>query len=324
METVIDARILEDFFNNPPTEGIFEENPEYSIWREFRNFLKKESDVKIVNLKPENIKSMLFLNAFTTGGGDSDISFTTDFKKPYKGVFDCESNTNTFYCLYEEDEQQKKQYRTKNGALIAFQDDYQDAFKRLSLFNKPKSLPIRTTIDELKTWNNLQNFLLPVTNVVIVDAYIFADPSLIKSNLIAIIGQIKIATPTPYNLTIITYEGDRVKLNGADLLKQLKSEGLNAHISLVLLPQIKKEHDRTIVMNYLRIKSGDSFNYYDSNNNRVTHGTELDFKPFALLENQKNSEAILTELTQVIVNMTPLEREKRVFGKLENGLMKFN
>ncbi len=47
--------------------------------------------------------------------------------------------------------------------LIAFQDDYFNKLKRLSLFNEPKNLPVRKNYSgkTFKSWKGLSKYLLP-------------------------------------------------------------------------------------------------------------------------------------------------------------------
>ena len=113
--------------------------------------------------------------------------------------------------------------------------------------------------------------------MLIIDNYIF-DKNVWESNLIELLKVFGARTPVKFNLLIVSFEGSKFKIDiniGNDLKNKLIQCGINCNLCIILAPTQLKEHDRTILTNYLRIKSGDSFNYFNSNGDYITKGTEI-------------------------------------------------
>ena len=104
-----------------------------------------------------------------------------------------------------------------------------------------------------------------------------------------------------------------------DKLKKLK---ISCTLSIVLAPQKLKEHDRKILSNYQEIKSGDSFNYFNVNNNIATHGTDIEFHPLSDPANFNSADAALKDIKTIINEIrNRSDSEKRIFGNLTNKLI---
>ena len=102
-------------------------------------------------------------------------------------------------------------------------------------------------------------------------------------------------------------------------LKELK---VNCNLSVVMAPQAIKEHDRGIFTNYLRIKSGDSFIYFDKNGKYKTKGTDIDFHSLTSADKFNASEAALKNLAHILseIQFRP-DANKRLFGDMKNNLL---
>ena len=268
LRTTVDFQILKKFFESQP-QPIPECN-EYlnDRWNSFWSFLKNGSDVCIVNYRDE-IEST-FLTALTSGRGDSKIEIDEDFKKPHNCKFPKSTEVRETFFLCEELEADRKKYESNNGNLIAFLDNYLRTYEKLAFLKRPQIYSIRKNVEvPFKGWKDFRNFLIPFTDVVLIDNYLFSDPSLIHSNFVKLLLEIDASTPVKYNLLIITSQDKygRIDITGISiLLEQIKIDyKLKFNSSIILSKYHSIEHDRNIFFNYMRIKSGDSFNYFSSN-----------------------------------------------------------
>lgn len=75
------------------------------------------------------------------------------------------------------------------------------------------------------------------------------------------------------------------------------------------------EHDRTILMNYKRIKSGDTFNYFKSDGTIQTKGREIQYLSLARRENYDLAQELLKDLQGNVDffkrNRTNIEGDKK-------------
>lgn len=165
------------------------------------------------------------------------------------------------------------------------------------------------------------------TDVVIVDNYIFSSDELILSNFEKILIELSKATPVRFNLTIYTFEGfDKYKIDGRSLIRQINSiveeNKINCNIQLIIADNRVKEHDRGIFTNYLRIKSGDSFNYFDLHGEVITKGTDIDFVSLTEPNARHAAKNVLEKLNQNIKQLKSVNRLiPNIYGECDNLLL---
>lgn len=334
MYTIIDSAILDDFFSSIPQPIPLGDIKDVNCWNSFWTFIQSETDLSIQNHNADknyNNPYFQFYTQMTKGRGDSKIAFEKEkFAKPFKSEFRVD-NPYTFYCINEEDEMEQSKYKRKNGLLIAFKNDYKKQWSDLKILNKYKEIPVRKNYSGkiFKSWHELGDYLLPFTDIVLADNYLLSDYSLVESNLKPLLLQLDKATPVKYNLTIITYEDQidkKYKRDGTQEYEKLNSfkleNQLNCNLSFVMNKgSALREHDRGIFMNYLRITSGDSFNYFNSKNEIITNGTDIQFKSMALPESFNSAKAALENLAAIVSKMKKNYPTTHTFGTLENRLL---
>lgn len=321
--------LLKDFFQKQPPQAPLGELEEIELWNSFWKFLKKETDLCIINPLDELITNPLyghFINGLTQGRGVA--KFTHEPLKTYKHELKSESPFSVYF-LNESDDAEKMKFRKKNGFVIGFNDDYIDGWSKLKMLHLPTSIPIRKTINDciIKTWYDLKPFILPFTDVVMVDSYILSDPSLVPSNLEQIMKVLDESTPVKYNFTLVTFEGGRkgqIDYYYDMLLGIKRRHGLKATISLLLCDSVWKEHDRFIMTNYTRWTSGDSFNYFDAKGQLVTKGTEMHVLPLVDPELHQSSSSILQSLRLLIAQYSQHNASQRVKGEIEKNKLLYD
>ena len=329
METIIYGAILLDFFKSQPKQIPFGTEEDNLIWNSFWSYIKSKTDLDVRNYKPDDIFHEAFFKHLTTGRGDSKIVIGNESPIHKEGVV-LAKKPSTFYCINGDDESNKEIVENNNGFIISFLNNYKKQWERLSLVNHNKTLSVREDAyiksNTLKSWDELDNYLTKFTDAVIVDNYIFSHNDLIPSNFEKILVQLNKATPIKFNLTIYTFEGDKTKLNGSILMRKLDSiieeHNINCNIQLIIADRKVKEHDRGIFTNYLRIKSGDSFNYFDSQGRVKTNGTDI---AFASMTEPNERAAAMNVLYEVNENIKYLKERKVlipfIYGECDNRLL---
>jgi len=325
LKTIIDFGIFEDFTSNQPKPVPIGTEEDIKTWNTFWEFLKSGSDVTITNYKnQENI----FLNNLTTGRKGTKCKIEEKFNRPNKFIFPKNQDIKSVFLIDEPTGQGKISYRRKNGYVFGFKEDYTEVWKDLSLLEKPKILPVRKNAKiKLSSWNQLSDYILPFTDMIIVDNYMF-DETVWDFNLLRIIEEFAKKTPVKFNLLLLSYfnENTLTKSYVSTLHKKIEAKlierEIKCNLSIALANYNIKEHDRGIFTNYLRVKSGDSFVYFDKNGKMITKGTEIDFQPLVEVDKINASDAALADIHKLIDKLnSPLLKEKRLAGDLKNRLI---
>lgn len=323
LNTIIDYSVFEHLTQNQPPQipvGTQEEN---DLWNSLWKYLKQGSNIVLTNY---NSQQNIFLNSLTTGRKGTTFKSVATFKKPHKCKFPKDQNIQTVYFLDEQSESERIKYRKNNSLLFGFLDDYPIQWKKLSLFGMHKVLPVRkNTKTKFGSWNQLSGYILPFSDLIIVDNYMF-DETIWDSNLFRIIEEFDKKCNTKFNLLLVSFVHSKIlgaigdvegKIN--DKLKQMD---IACNLSVVLANETIKEHDRGIFTNYLRIKSGDSFVYFDKNDAFITKGTDIDFHTLAEGDKFNASEAALINIKSIIEKLNSLaDKDRRLFGNLKNRLL---
>jgi hypothetical protein len=296
---IMDFNILIDFLEKEPKSGVMETDKQTrQIWYSLWDFIQSGSDLILINVPQiKNDFQIRCVTKLTENRGKAKISLRNNFVLPYKCKFDADNYFQTIFFLSEDSEELQKKYTRNNAIPIVFKHNYLMEFKRFAFINEASGKSVRKEVGTFNNWSVLTLYLNFLTDVIIADNYIFSDPSLIDSNLISLL-KILYSIQSNLNLTIISFDDPK---NSFDLEKlmdsmklKLKENGIRESFNLVLLSRELKEHDRGIFTNFVRIKSGDSFNFFNSNGQVVTKGTELDFYS---LTNPNHF-----ELTEIVLN----------------------
>jgi len=326
MHTIIHGNLFSTFIAQQPERIPLGTEYENDLWNSFWSFLKSKTNLTLYEIQELSDFDEIMLAQLSTGRGDTIIKYEERPFSAYKYKVKCDEPL-TFFCIKEESEIIRKKYRKKNGYIFAFREDLMETWDKLSLLSLKCIHPIRKNVqvdDGFMSWSKLGDYLTPFTDAVFIDNYIFNDPSLIPSNLEQILVELDRATPVKYNLTILTFHGADNKVNGQqsyDVLKEIKQRNsLKCNIELVLAPRMLKEHDRQIITNYIRVKSGDSFNYFNSRGEIVTRGTEISF---GSLVNEVERDVAMCTLGYVAEKIDEIKERhsNSVFGECNNMLL---
>ena len=299
--------------------------------------LRKQLDIKF-NFSKEDLRAdetlmMWFRKNFTQGVEGSKIGFGDPFpEKPLKS-----NTTKTFnshqlssvYLLEDEDV-----YKIKNTGSIMIGEVGEEIATLHKLFFLQGDYLFDKTwkigADSFKKWTDLEAFSLPLTDLVIVDPYVLNSIDDCNINLIPYLASLVSSTRSRINIIIYTNKKDC--LNYEDVEPLIKKEvkrvtGVKPNFTLVTYSEqrgvpSRGEHDRTILMNYKRIKSGDTFNYFEPDGSIKTKGRELHYLSLARRENYSLAQELIKDLQAHIdffkSNKTNIE------GDQESNFINFN
>lgn len=322
LETILDSEIFIDFCKSQPAPVPLGKTKENNEWNSFWAFLESGTNLKFIEngiFDGQKAESR-FLTALTSGRGDAKISFVPKFNWPHKGVLPKDTYPGSFFCLNQNDSEKRNQITSRNGMFFGFADDYLQQWQKLSFSGKEHlTFHVRKELEGkmfLKGWEDLSQYILPFTDIIISDRFI-NDISVRDQNLLEFICFLDRQTPVSYNLLIITQKGDKDFLNEFEkyLTDKIKENKLKAKLGIILT---RREHDRCILMNYLKIESGDSFNYFNRDGRIITNGTELKLFPLCSPDNFYDTRVKLSVLKNIAEN----EKED-IRGNLNNRLFRY-
>jgi hypothetical protein len=152
--------------------------------------------------------------------------------------------------------------------------------------HKEKSIGRDITFD-----SNINLRSLPINKIFIIDRYLFKGPeiggniSLFEHNMEKVLRKIFENRRSIIDLIFVYQINKSVAREhkdydeGPDKEKLVSKIKKIVHISLIAVPKgkIADEHDRHIITDYLRIKSGDSFTYFKSNGEICSKSLFVDF-----------------------------------------------
>lgn len=335
METYIDFNILKDFFKTQPQQAPVGSKEARTYWNSFWDFLNDETDLFIIDQEDylkqncNEIEDRFFKTLISGRSSETHLEIIPRIKE-----HKCEikvKNPYSFFCLNVNDELERQKYLRNNGKLIGFTHDYPNSWKRLSLkllANYKISVRRKVPKNGFQSWEQLNPYLTPFTDLVISDSYILSNPNADKYNLESLLIIFDKHTPISYNLTLFTFEGNDPRKEKitityvSQLLRDIKiRNNLKYKESIVVYPkdiQYIKEHDRNIFTNYLRITSGHSFNFLDENKELVKE-TELTFLSMANPIEYEAAKVVLESLKDSVNRLRLEKRDQRIYGEIQKN-----
>lgn len=293
----------------------FVKSKENLLFQDCNKLLKKQLNVYFNFSKDELKESELLLNWVTTlSQGVGEHTFIKfDVKEPKRPL---KSNSSNDFCenklssvfLLEDDE--TKKFKNSGSVLVGEVGEEIEILKKLFI-NQNDYLferKLRINGEGFKSWSDLENYSLPLTDIVIVDPYITSDASLFSSNLEVLLKTLVVKSNSKVNIVIYTNKDNSIPYDEISKVVRAavkKNTNVGPKFTLVTYKDIrgqdsKAEHDRTILMNYSRIYSGDTLNYFDSTGKVITKGRELSFSSLANYENFNLSRELIKDLQKNI------------------------
>jgi hypothetical protein len=295
--------------------------PKDDFFYDCKKLLTKQLDITF-NFKKDELKhselGLQFLKSFTENSGEKEIKFIEN-KFPKRNL---KSNTHKDFTIdellsvYFINDENISSLVNKNELLIADIGEEMSMFRSLFLNNSDYKLEKKLRIgSDFSSWEDLEQFQSPLTDLIIVDNYILGDISLFETNLKGLVkNSITSGIRKTINI-IIFYKPDSKGVSFRDLKNELKAIVREKCVESPNITTIKHyaEHDRTILKNFIRINSGDSFNYFLSTGKKTTKGKEIHFSSIADKENYALYIELLKDLQKIIdnANATSIEGDKK-------------
>lgn len=287
----------------------FLKQPKDDFYHDCLKLIKKQLDLSF-NFNKEDFKKsedlMNFIKLLSDGVGDKVIKYIPE-KFPAR---DIKSNSHKDFSIdellsvYFINNSDLKKLKEKDDLLIADIGEEIGMFKTLFLKNDDYKFELKLRIgEEFSSWKIFKNFQTSHTDIIIVDNYILTDKSLIPTNLNGIIDNSLVDNCRKILNIVIFVKGDQMNIDYTELKTLINVLVKAKYVDSPNVTIIKHyvEHDRTILRNLLRIYSGDTFNYFLANGNKITRGKEIHFSSIADKNNYKLYKNTLSDL-QTIVN----------------------
>jgi len=295
----------------------------------FFNFSKKsiESDEFILH----------FFNNLTEGYGDGkNPIFLEDSVFPPRPVLsECIEtfNAETLSGVYLINDSNVDRFKELGAVLVSKVGDEMETFNSLFLkrndYDFTKSLKIGGR--EFKKWGDLKKYNLPLTDIVFIDRFILNDKSNLESNLISYLKVLCEHSNSCVNI-VFYVEKKKVGTNLLEVMNSIKSAiasvtSKSPNVTIIEYTAQRdmdslEEHDRTIFTNYLRIYSGDTFNYWYSTSLKKTKGRNLIYFSLAKKEEHDLVRDLISDLQE---NINFLKANKTgIHGDRKSNYLNFN
>ncbi len=181
---------------------------------------------------------------------------------------------------------------------------------------------------DMPNWSALDKTVLPCTDIILVDRYVFSDDSLLDYNLHSFLSELGGKNQgKKINLVIFTQVGkdsppDWEKLKSGIKAHLRKVYNAISNVTIVALWHVK-EHDRTIFANYNNSYSGDSLNYYNSKWEVITKGRNYTAHSHGLRENLDNGFYFLDDMQAVLNGLTSQKDQECIIGDKKSNFLTF-
>lgn len=192
--------------------------------------------------------------------------------RPLKGNTHISFDRDQLSAVYLIDDERVETIKNQGSILCVGVGE--EVYALSSLFNEDNQYDDMLDVGEMKAWDDIQPYVLPVTDIIISDRYLFSvDERTYQSNLYSMLSVLcsKVKNATVH-IVIFTLPRCRDSKNKTDYIpnwNQIKADikskikarvGQMPQVTFVLSSEL--EHDRTVFTNYRFYNSGDSLNLF--------------------------------------------------------------
>ena len=260
MTAYFDIENLESYLAQPKNEA----------FDDTLKMIKKQLDLSFNFSKEEFKRSdalLQFIKTLSEGIGDKKINYIPEKFPPRNLKSNSHNNFSAeeLLSVYFINDETLHKLKNKEDLLIADVGEEMPMFKMLFLniddYKFEKKLRIGS---QFQSWSDFNNYYCPYTDLIIVDNFILSDVSLFETNLKGIVvNTLKDNIRKKINI-IIFLKADQENVSFSDLKANLKSlvEAKYTDSPNITIVKHYAEHDRTILKNFVRVYSGDTFNYF--------------------------------------------------------------
>lgn len=280
----------------------------------FFNFNKE--DIEEIEEDDDYISMWMSQNA---DGFNSSLEWNANFPvRPLKSKLYKQLNKEQLSSVYLLDDDDIDKIINLGVLLIA---KHGDEIKVLSnLFFKDLQYT-RNIFREVNSWEDINNYSSPCSDIIIYDKYLFSDKNIYDANIYSIIRNLcKKADKAIINIVIFTLssafrETPGAKSNYKDIFYRINNiindcVGIKPRITIVTgCSDTLGEHDRTILTNYKMFSSGDTFNYFNSSGAKITKGRFLHVYSLADGDNRKDAADFIKKMQDIYDHVNLINKD---------------
>jgi hypothetical protein len=309
------------YFDEANLVSFFKQMDEHPFGNDVMSLLKKQLNL-FFNFSLDSIPEELEiqLSEFTEGTGRNRDELNIQFSN--KDIFENRpvtevANPNGIYLL----DGIEPKLLNSHLYLMSNVGDEIATLQKLIFDEYDSSLHEQRSITEadFKSWDEIIKYLKPFNSMIIVDRFMFSGSAiggnlaLFENNLKHLLSHsFELMQGQPRLIFIFQIKPNRFPAEmGPDSAQMIAKivravKAKNRHckrpeVALVYVANtIEDEHDRNIVSNYFRIKSGDTFVYFNAANEIITQSSDLDFYSLGKLQYRKTTNNLKQKLSEMI------------------------
>lgn len=311
-----------------------EEDTVSDTYDEVNRLMKRHLDLVFNFNKNEcanNPILLKWLNQLSQGRGNS--TSRDEFKdspfpeRPVKNNFRTNLPWDVFVSAFLIDDVKTESLKQSNNILIGNVGEETNLLSLLfcnSLFSLHSVYNIQNR-NIFKGWSTLKQdgHIMPCTDIIISDRYLFSKPDkILEKNIFTILSMFSNDKQnTKINIIFFTDPIDEVLRNSIKKrIDNIFNKKASVKVTFVLFRNDRhnRPHDRFIITNYRVFRSGDSFNYYDEKDNIISQGLTLDINSLADEETYSWVSDVQKQYQDLCDNA-----KNRIFGAKESNFINF-
>lgn len=293
-------------------------------FRIFFTFSKKD----IVDLEQNDKQDVMqWLTQMVTGINSSNtdpVKWESTFPpRPLDTSSFNSEQLSSVYCLSKDSDSKMLSQIKKGNLIIACEGQEIEALSSLFFgsFQFTKDI-----FDEVSSWSDLEKYISPCTDIVITDLYIFSSPEIYQQNIYSLLRVLgSKANNSKINVIIFTLKSNYIKESKIEFepdwdtiyskIRKCAEKHSSFNVTFVTASkETLEEHDRTIFTNYKVFASGDTYNYFNSNGERITKGRWLHVHSSAIKNNEAKASKFIQDM-QSIVDEIEKKKNDRLIKK---------
>ncbi len=303
MDLYIDIENIHSFINNHKHE----------LYNDCLKTMQKQLNV-FFNFKKEEIANdeilMAWFKYFTTGIGIRNSQSFNDEKFPPRPL-----KSNTFIgfdirqlsSIYLMNDERIELLKEKGAVLVGSPGEEFNVFNQVFFFQNDYKFEKKFKIGSphFTKWNDLDSYSSCVSDILFIDSYILSKPEMLEFNFLPFLKSLVSKSKCKINLVLFV-NNDNINITYSDLSKMVRAAiesvtGIKPNFTMIKVRDQHgvpsyAEHDRTVFTNYIRVYSGDTFNYFKSDGSLNTKGREIHYSSLGDNENHNLSFELVSDI----------------------------
>ena len=242
--------------------------------------------------------------------GLGDISWNSGFpQNPIKADdLKKRANITSVYCLDETQRSDVSTLANKGTILVSQIGSELSLLSNLLVYSNQYT---RNVFEEISKWEDIKNYISPTSDIIIYDRYLLSSPELYESNLYTLIKCLTNCVKNEkVNIVIVTlkdnfdnYSKRNFEPDWNEIYSSLRTKvnkKFRPNITFVVASKERIKHDRYIITNYKMFSSGDTYNYFNSQGEKITSGSWFHVYSLADNANMANANRLLKDVQELI------------------------